>query len=229
MPAVTDRVQRRLWLAAGWLSIAYVVLTFVPIGASASNTLGSTSSSYAKALVTSSLTRTFAGGYVWLIAALVFLMGALLTARLLRGEGVLGDWLSAVMSGAAVAYVAVQMAVGAASVAAVYDGHHGAPLAAVTVVDDINNVGFGLSGALVGVFMLVASGAIQYTKLLARWFAAVGYVVGVIEIAAVPAMKAGAPQVILWFVWIVVFGVLALRRARTMAAPAQAIAVGATA
>jgi hypothetical protein len=119
------------------------------------------------------------------------------------------------MSAAAVVYVAVQIAAcGAAGAAAVYSGHHGAPLATITTVNDIRNLGFALSGALAGLFMLAASASIQVTRLLPRWFAYAGYVAGAACIVGVPAVKAGAPQTLLWFAWLVVVGVLSLRRSR---------------
>ena len=61
------------------------------------------------------------------------------------------------------------------------------------------------------------------TRLLPRWFSYVGYVLGVILIAAVPAAKAGAPQTLLWFAWLVALGVLMLRVPRRATAPAQAL------
>lgn len=219
--------HRRLWLTAGWLAIGYVVVTFAGAGLFSIGgvTLGERSSKVADALVNSSMTKSFAGDYVGLVALLIFFVGAMLMARLLRGEGEVGGWLASCMGGSAVGYAAVQLAAGAASAAAVYNAHHGAALQTVTVVHDINNVGFSLSGALAGVFVLAASAAGQTARLLPRWFVVVGYLVGLILIAAVPAVRAGAPQTMAWFAWLVVFGVIAVGRARReddVAAPAAA-------
>jgi len=210
-----ERVHRRLWITAGWLMIGYVVLTFVSAVFQSAVTVGDKPANVAKGLVTSSMSKTFTGGYIEMIAALVFLVVALLFARLLRPQGELGAWLGACMGAAAIVYVAVQAATGgAAGAAALYNGHHGAPLATITTVNDIRNFGFALSGALAGLFMLAASASIQVTRLLPRWFAYAGYVAGVVCIAAVPAVKSGAPQTLLWFLWLIVVGVLALRRSR---------------
>lgn len=216
-----DSTRRRLWISAGWLTIGYVVLTFVGAVFQKQVTLGDKPSTVAKALVTSSMAKGFTGGYIELIATFVFLVTALLLARLLRGDGDVSGWLATCMGGAAVAYVAVQIATGAAAgAAALYNGHHGAPLATVTTVDDIRNFGFSLSGGIAGVFVLAASGAAQVTGLLPRWLVYAGYVVGVICIAAVPAVKSGAPQTLLWFAWLVVTGVVTLRQAGRVGANA---------
>lgn len=208
--------QRRLWLTAGWLAIAYVVVTFAvsPAYTSVVTGIGDKPSDARKALVTSSMASGFLGAYGELLAVLILLAGGLLVARLLRGAGEVTSWLSACMSGAVVAYASVLISTGAATAAALYSGHHNVSLDAATAAAAIGNLGFSLSGAAAGVFVLAASGAIQLTGLLPRWFGYVGYLVGVVCIAAVPAASAGAPQVMLWYAWLVVLGVLALRRAR---------------
>lgn len=228
--AGADVAQRRLWLAAGWLAIAFVVATFASTPAYTSTTtgIGDGPSKLTKALVTSSMTTGYVGAYGELVASLIFLVGALLVARLLRGEGDVGAWLSSCMSGAAVAYVAISIAVGASSAGAVYAGHHGTPVLAAAAVADAGSFGFGLSGAAAGIFVLAASAAGQTTGRLPRWFCVMGYVVGVVLIAGVPAISTGAPQMMLWFVWFVALGVLALRRARR-ATVGAAVSAGAPA
>ena len=94
--------------------------------------LGDKASKATSALVTSSMTKSFAGGYVELLAFLIFLAGATLLAQLLRSDDELGSWLSSLMTGSGVIYEAVTIATSlAAGAAAVYDGHHGASLATV--------------------------------------------------------------------------------------------------
>ncbi|HET6818297.1 MAG TPA: hypothetical protein VFH66_13810 [Mycobacteriales bacterium] len=214
---------RRLWLTAGWAMLGYVVLTFAGAIFQNNVTLGDTPSHIRSGLVTSSMTKEFTGGYVEFIAALVFLAAALLVARLLRGTGELPGWLSSCISATAVVYTAIGAATGAAAgAAAVYNGHHGAPLAVITTVNDIRNIGFSLSGGIAGALTLAIAGAGQSTRLLPRWFVYAGYVVGAVMIAAVPAAKAGAPQTLLWFVWLVALGVIAVRVPRRASAPATA-------
>lgn len=215
-PSVDETVRRRLWLTAGWLSITYVVLTFAvsPAYTSIVTGLGESPSKVAKALVSSSTTTGFAGAYGELIAALVFLVGGSLIAQLLPGSGVLARWLASCMTGAAVSYVAILVATGAASVAALYSGHHGVSVDSLTSVAAVGNLGFSLSGAAAGVFVLAASAAGHTSRLLPRWFAVAGYFVGAACLTAVLAARGGAPQMLLWYLWLVGFGVLAMRRAR---------------
>src|SRR5690348_3081797 len=140
--ATGSTAARRLWLTAGWLTIGYIVITFGAAGLFSGShlTLGDTPAKATKALVTSSMTSNFAGDAVGLIGLLIFLAGAMLVATLLRNGSPTTAWLSSLMGAGAIGYVAIQLAGGAANVAAVYDGHHGASLSAVTLVNDINNV-----------------------------------------------------------------------------------------
>jgi len=218
---VTD-AARRLWVTAGWLIVGYVVLTFAGAAFAPNSTIGDTKSHVTSALVTSSMTKVFASGCIEFIAGLVFLVASLLIARLLRGSGELDGWLSSTISASAIVFTAVEVAAGAAGAAAVYNGHHAAPLAIVTTVDDIRNVAFSLGGGVAGLLTLATAAAGRSTSLLPRWLSYTGYVVGIIMIAAVPAAKAGAPQVLLWFAWLVAFAVAALRvpRRGTLSAPA---------
>ncbi len=210
--------MRRLWSAAGWMLVAYVVLTFAGAVFQSQLTLGAKPADATKALVTSSLSKTYTGFAFEFVATLVFLAAALLLARLLRGEGETAAWLSSCIAGAAVTYAAVEMATGgAAGAAALYNGHHGAALATVTTVNDIRNIGFALSGGIAGALVLAASAAGRVTGLLPRWFVNAGFVVGAICIVAVPAVKAGAPQTMLWFLWLLVAGIIALRQPRAAA------------
>jgi hypothetical protein len=60
---------------------------------------------------------------------------------------------------------------------------------------------------------------------LPRWLSYVGYVIGTVLIGAMPLVKAGEPQSLLLFVWLVVLGIVALRRPGHAADPApQAVA-----
>ena len=95
-------------------------------------------------------------------------------------------------------------------------------------MNDIRNVAFSLSGGVAGLLTLATAGAGQATRLLPRWFCFAGYVVGVVLIAAVPAAVAGAPQVLLRFLWLITLGVISLRIARRDTLPTGA-AVAATA
>jgi hypothetical protein len=222
----------RLWRIAGWLVIAHVVLVFGGVAFERTPMLADKTSAVSAALVTGPMARTFGGGYVECLGFLVFLVGALLIARLLRGHGETAGWASSCIGGTASAYVAITIASGfAAGAAAMYNGHHGAPLATVTAVNDIRNFAFFLSGTVVGVFALSIAAAVRITGLLPRWVAYTGFVSGVLSIVSVPGARIGLmnPATLLWYAWFVAFGVAALRRPRKSATVLASPAVDASA
>jgi hypothetical protein len=222
--------RRRLWLTAGWLAIAHVVLVFAGAALGHSLQLGDSASKATDALVESSLTRIYLGGYLSFLGFLVFLVVGLLLARLLRGEGEVSGWVSSCIAGSAVTCVAVTVASGfAAGAAALYDGHHGASLVTVTTVNDIRNLAFILTGGLVGLFVLSVAAAGRITGALPRWVSTSGVVLGVLSIAAVPGGRLGLTNVstMLWFVWFVALGVAALHRNRRRPSRPAGAAAGA--
>lgn len=209
--------ERRLWLTAGWLLVGYVVLTFAGVGFEHSLMLGDKPSAASAALVESSLTKNFAGGYLEYLGTLVYLVGGLLVARLLRGDSATGEWLSSCIAAGAVVGVAVTVAVGyPAGAAALYDGHHGAPLATVTAVNDIRNFAFFLSGGLSALFALGVAGAVVLTRRLPRWVAYSGAALAVLYLVTIPGAGRGVFNVatLLGFVWLAALGVVSLRQAR---------------
>lgn len=207
--------RRRLWRVAGALLVAHVVLVFGGVAVESTLVLGDPPQSAVDALVTSSLGQNFAGGYVEYLGYLVLLCGGILLARLVRGDTEVSTWLASCAEGGLAAYVAVTVVGGfAAGAAALYDGHHGAPLATAVALNDVRGFAFVLSGGLVGVIALGLAGAVRLTGALPRWVAYTGYAVGAVSILAIPGAGVGLQNVstMLWLVWVVVVGVAALRR-----------------
>jgi hypothetical protein len=207
-------VHRRLWLTAGSLAITYIVLTFAGVVFQYTLQLGQSQQEGVKQLVASSLSRNYVGGYIEYVATLVLMVGLLLVARLLRGTGETTGWLSSCMNGSVVAWAAVTIASGfAVGAAALYGAHHGADLTTATMVNNIRNFAFFLSGGLVGVFAISAGVAGRLTGLLPRWLCYAGIAVGAISILAIPGSRIGMQNVstMLWFLWLLLFGVVALR------------------
>ncbi len=212
---MTADTNRRLWVVTGWLLVGYIVLTFAGVAFQNSLMLGDSPDKAAAALLHSSMAKNFTGGYVELLATLVFLVALLGLARLLRGDDATGEWLSSCIAGAAVAEAAVTVAVGfAAGAAAIYDGHHGAPVATVTAVNDIRNFAFFLSGGFAGVVALAVATAVLRTRSLPRWVGYAGIAIGVLYIGTIPAARTGVMNAatLLGFVWIMALAVTALRR-----------------
>lgn len=212
----------RLWRVAGGLAIAHVAIMFA--GAPSTPLLGATRADVASFFVTGSMTGSYIGGYVEYLGFLVFLVGAALLSRLLRGRTETSGWLAACVSASAVTYVAVTIASGfAAGAAALYDGHHGAPLSTVTTVDDVRNFAYFLSIGVLGVFTLAVAAAVRSTRALPRWLAWTGYAVGAGMVGAVPAARLGWVDYasLLWVVWFLALAVLALRGPRTASFPQE--------
>jgi hypothetical protein len=213
------------------MMIAYIVLSFVGVTQEHSLMLGDAPHKANAALVHSSMARNFAGGYIEYLATLLFLVGGLAIARLLRGASATTEWLSSCISAGAVVYTAITIAVGfSAGAAALYDGHHGATLATATAINDIRNFGFFLSGGAAGLFALGVAGATWVTRALPRWVAYTGFVIGTVQIAAIPAARTGFvnPTTLLGFAWLVALGVAALRQSRRVEAVAAPSPVPAT-
>ena len=223
--------QRRLWVTAGSLAIGYIVLTFAGVVFQYTLQLGQSRQEGVKQLVETSLSRNYVGGYIEYVATLVLLVGMLLVARLLRGTTETTGWLSSCMSGSVIANTAVSIAAGfAAGAAALYGAHHGASLSTATMVNNIRNFAFFLSGGLTGVFVISAGVAGRLTGLLPRWICYAGIAVGAFSILAIPGSRIGMQNVsiMLWFVWLLAFGVVALRTGRTAPAVSPAARVPAT-
>ena len=221
------QVNRRLWLTAGSLTIGYIVLTFAGVAFQYTLQLGQSRQEGVKQLVETSLARNYAGGYIEYIATLVLFVGLLLVARLLRGTSETTAWLSSCMSGSVVASTAVTVASGfAVGAAALYGAHHGADLTTAIMVNDIRNFGFFLGAGLLGTFLICAGVAGRLTGLLPRWLCYGGIAIGSFSILAIPGARIGMQNVsiMLWFLWLLAFGVVALRSGGR-AAPAVTPAV----
>ena len=212
---MTAPVSVRLWRVAGALAIAHVVLMFA--GAPSTPLLGDTKANVLAAYVTGSMPRMYAGGYVEYLGFLVFLVGALLLARLLRGRTETTGWLAACIGGAGTTYVAVTVAAGfSAGAAALYNGHHGAAISTITTVNDVRNFAYFLSIGVLGVFTLAVAAAIASTRTLPRWLAWAGFPVGIAMIGTGPAARLGWVDFasLAWGVWFLALAVLALRGPR---------------
>jgi hypothetical protein len=218
----------RLWRAAGALAIAYVVLSFAAVAFITTPEIGSTPKAISSGLMTSSMTKDFTGGYLEFIAALVLLASLLLFARLLRGATEVSAWLASCLAATAVTLTAVGIAAGgAAGGAALYDGHHGASITTVATINDIRNFGFFFAVALDGVVALCIAGAVQVTRLLPRWVAYTGYVVGTLSIVSVIGARNGAHNLanMLFFIWLVAMAVRSMRQGHRAVAVAPRTAV----
>ncbi len=163
-------LQRRLWRTAGWLAIAHVVLLFAGAGLTTSLQLGDPAGT-ARQRVGDVVAGDEHGRRVPHLPRVPRAprSTACSSPGCSRGTDELTGWLSSCIGGTTVAWVATTVAAGlAAGAAAVYDGHHGASLEALTTVNDVRNVAFILTGGLAGVFLVAVAVAGRRTRLLSR-------------------------------------------------------------
>jgi hypothetical protein len=221
-PTTTHGTQlRRLWLLAGGLLIAHIVMMFGGLAFERTPILGDSARAQSAALVHSPMARVFAGGYAETLSFLVLLLALITFARLLRGHTEVSRLWASAISAVGSCYVAITIACGfAAGAAATYDGHHGAPLSTVIAVNDVRNFAYFLSVAVLGFVVLSIALAVRASALLPRWVARTGYVVAALCVASVPAERHGVMDLanMVAIAWLVALAVAAIRRGRRIAA-----------
>jgi hypothetical protein len=193
-------------------------------------TVGAASSDYVTAYDDGSLVQKLTGECLTCASFLIFLLAANLLARLVRGQAEVSRWWASIAAVSAAIYVAVTLGVALPGVgAAVYEGHHGAPLAVVTALSDLHYFATFASMAVLGTFTLGLAAAAHVSRALPRWVAYPGYAVGVLCLAAVPGAGTGLFNLatLLWFAWFIATGIGALRQARAgrVRQPAQSAAM----
>jgi hypothetical protein len=159
-----------MWRVAGWLALAHIAAMLGGFSVEKVAPLGARPSAVASAYVTWPTGKGFVGSYVAGISFLLFLLVATLLGRLLRGDGDTSAWLSSVIAGSGCVYVAITLATAfAVSSAALYAGHHGAPLATVSALSDAHWFAVFLATAVLGLFTLAVAVAVYVTGALPRW------------------------------------------------------------
>ena len=219
--------SRRLWRVVGVLAIVHVVSLLASYALQKVADLGAKPSVVASAFVSFSTGKGFAGEYLTCLSLLVFLFAAMLLARLVRGGSELSGWLASVVGALGAIYVAVSLASYLPALgAALYDGHHGAPLATVATLDHLHWFGAFVSTAVLGAFTLAAAAAIRVSGVLPAWLGYSGMVVGVLCLAAGEGahLSLNGAASIAWAAWFVLLGVAALRGPRREAVPTPATA-----
>jgi hypothetical protein len=212
--------NRRLWQLAGGLAIAHVALMLGGFSLHRVAPLGASPSTVVADHVTWSMTKGFSGGYLVCLSFLVFVLFASLLARLMRGESELSHWLASTIAACAGIYVAVTLGSALPALgAALYDGHHGAPLSTVTTLDHVHWFGVFVATIVLGVFTLTVAAAIWVSRALPRWLAYCGVVAGVACLAGVAGANPDLVNdaTLIWIVWFVALAIGALRAPRAPA------------
>lgn len=209
--------NQRLWRVAGVLAVVHVALMFGSFALQKVADLGAKPSAVSAAFVTFPQGKGFAGEYLTCLSFLVFLLVATLLARLLRGDSEVSGWLSSTIAASGSIYVAVTISSELANLgAALYDGHHGAPLSSLTALDHAHWFGAFLATVVLGVFTLSVSSAVLVGRVLPRWVGFAGLVAGVVCLASGAGAHTGlnGAATLVWVVWFVALAITALRGPR---------------
>ena len=213
-----------LWLIAGGLGLAHLALMLAGFSLQRVAPLGSRRTTIVADHVTWSMTKGFSGGYLVCLSFIAFMLFATLLARLLRGTSELSAWLASAIAALGAIYVAVTLGAGLSDLgAALYGGHHGAPLAIVTAFDQAHWFAVFVATTVLGAFTLTVGAAVWVSGLLPRWVAASGLVAGAVVLAGVAAASTDAVNdaTAVWMLWFVALAIAALRAGRTHVRPAR--------
>jgi hypothetical protein len=206
----TDRPTRTLWRVAGGLAIAHVVLLFAGFSQEVSVTHGASLTELQDTYGGANMTRVFAGGYVESLSTLVLVPALVLLAGLIGRRTEVGRISAQTFLGIGVAYVAGTLAVGfAPGAAAIYAAHHDVPVGTIAMVNDIRNYSFVLQVAMSCAMMLALGIAALAEKTFVKWVGWCGVAAGTVGLAVTPFAHNAISMV--WIVWLVGLGVLALR------------------
>ena len=200
-----------LWVVAGVLAIAHVVLMLGSFALQRVAPLGASSHVVVTDHITWSLTKGMGGGYLTALSFLVFLVEASLLSTLVRGATDQTRWCASTVSGSGVVYVAATFTALANLGGALYVGHHHADVATVTALVDVHWFAVYVAILALGVFTLATSTALLLTDALPRWVGFAGLGVGAVCIVATPVAGPNLGTLV-WIVWFVALGVSAVRR-----------------
>jgi hypothetical protein len=169
------------------------------------------------------------GGYVEAVGFVLLLPVVAFLARALGRRTDTGGWAAQTAFAGGVGYVFVSLAPGlAAGAAALYGAHHGADLAAVSVVNDVRSFAFFLSMPLLAVHAVGVGISALADRVLPAWVAWWGVATGIVLVASVPAASTGAVDIatLLWTVWFVALaGSMIAHRPAGSVAPAPRITI----
>lgn len=205
-----DRSARTLWRIAGGFVLAHVVVLFAGFSQEVAVTHGTSLTDLQDKYGSADMTRVFTGGYVESMSFLVLVPALVLLARLFGRRTEVGRIGAQTFLGIGLVYTAATLAVGfAPGAAAIYAAHHHVPIGTIAMVNDIRNFSFYLGVAMTCAMMLALGVTALAEGLFVRWVGWCGVVLGALGIVVTPFAQNAVSMV--WLVWFVGLGVLALR------------------
>ena len=206
----TARSTRTLWRVAGGLVVAHVVLLFAALTLEVSTVHGDSPTKLQHVLASANLDRVMAGGYAESVSFLLLAPAIVVVAALLGRRTEVGRLAARTFLALGVAYIASTLAVGfPPGAAALYGAHHGVDGQTLATVMDIRIYGFYLQVAISCAMMLALGIAALAERVLVKWAGWCGAALGAIGVLASPLAPNAFSMV--WIVWFLGLGVLALR------------------
>jgi hypothetical protein len=195
---------------AGGLTVAHVVLLFAGFSQEVSVTHGDSLATLQHKYGSADMTKVFTGGYIEATSFLVLVPALVLLARLIGRRTEAGRAAAQSFLAIGIGYAAASLAVGfAPGAAAIYAAHHHVPIGTIAMVNDIRNYSFFLGVAMSCAMMLALGIAALTERVFVKWVGWCGVVLGAIGIVGTPFAPNAFSMV--WVVWFVGIGVLALR------------------
>lgn len=224
-------IPRRLWQIAGTLAIAHVVLIPIGIALQGSPLLSEGREGIVESYVEGDLTRTFTGGILEAFAFLLLVPALVFLARAYGRRTEAGGWAAQTGLMCGLGYVVVTFAVGfPAGAAAMYGAQHGLDVDAAFALNNVRIFGYFLSLLLLGGSTLGIAISALADGLHRRWVGGFGIATGLALLASTPLAGIGQQDwgTLVWMVWFVGVGVLALRHRDPVAveSPRQQVAIG---
>lgn len=197
-------IPRRLWVTAGGLALAHVVLMLVGIMLQSTPTLTEGEAGIQDFYVDGDLVEIMTGGYIELVAFMLLIPAIVFLGRAIGRRTEAARWVTQTAAAAGIAYVALTVGSGLApGAAALWGTQHGLALETALVVNNVRNFAYFLGLALLGAHAVglgVAAAADGFSR---RWVGWGGIATGAVLLVAVPGASVGLQDYasLVWLVW----------------------------
>ncbi len=207
--------MNRLWRIAGTLCLAHVVLLLAGYSQMKSPTYGARPTSIVTTFAGVSTSTMFVGGFIALIAWLVFLAAVTLVGRLVRGTTETAGWLASL--GVAAGTLATAVTIGGAFAttgAAFYGAKHGYSPDLVAGITYVGKFADFVAIASLGVCAVGIGGAALAGGALARWFGWLSVAAGIVGVIGATGSATLNFATVVLLGWVVVLAVMLVRGRR---------------
>ena len=204
--------MNRLWRIAGTLCLAHVVLLLAGYSQMKSPAYGAGPASIVTTFGGVSTSTMFVGGFIALIAWLVFLAAVTLVGRLVRGTTDTAGWLASLSVAAGTLAAAVTIGGAFATTgAAFYGAKHGYSPDLVAGITYVGKFADFVAIAALGVCAAGIGGAALASGALARWFGWLSVAAGIVGVIGATGSASLNFATVVLLGWVVVLAVVLVR------------------